>query len=420
MQAPYRVRQDCRLCRSKDLDKVVPLAPMPIATPNFRLHGVSREDAIYREAVPLDLYLCRACGLLQVTHVADAHVQFDNYVYATSLSLGLRQHFQRYAEEVVAAVRPLPDALVVELGSNDGTLLGFFKSKGLRVQGCDPAASIAAKAAAGGIPTVPDFFGTAVARRIRNEQGPATIVVANNVIANVDDLFDLIAGVRDVLADDGVFVFETQYGLDVVVDNLLDTVYHEHLSYFYIRPLQMFLRNAGMEMIDVVHIPTKGGSIRVFAQKAGGPRPVAVAVGDAVKREMEIGAYDEAIYRRLVERIATVRDQLNDEVARARDHGRKVAGYGVSVGTTTLLSQFALSDKLDMLFDDDLDKEPVLSGPGYDLPVFGPAALLQHDPGLIVIFAWRYADSILAKHRAWLDAGGIAAVPLPDVRLVRR
>jgi SAM-dependent methyltransferase len=393
---------------------------MPIATPNFRLTAASKDAQAYREPVPLDLDLCQDCGLLQIAAIGDAHTQFDNYVYTTSLSLGLVQHFRCYADQVVAAIRPEHGTLVVEIGSNDGTLLRFFQAKGHRVQGCDPAAAIAQRATAHGIPTLSQFFDVAVGRRIRNEHGPASIILANNVMANVDDLEDLLTGVRDLLADDGVFVFETQYGLDVLRYNLLDTVYHEHLSYFTIRPLLHYFGRRGMEVIDVVRADTKGGSVRITVQRTGGGRPLAPSVGEFLSLEEREGAYGRDIYIRMANRIAAIRAELHQAVDAVRAAGRPVAGYGVSVGTTTLLAQFALGDRIDLLFDDDPDKEPVLRGPGYDLPVFGPQSVLERNPALIIMFAWRYADPILAKHRSWLERGGRAAVPLPDLRIIDR
>ncbi len=381
MEKLFHTRSDCRLCRSRDLDLVVPLAPMPIATPNFALPDVAKEAPVFKLPVPLDLHLCRACGLLQVINVGNPELQYGHYVYTTSLSLGLTEHFRRYADDVIAALRPRAGTLVVELGSNDGTLLRFFKDKGMRVHGIDPATAIAAKATAGGIPTTPAFFGRATAEKLLKTEGPAGIVVANNMIANVDDLDDLIGGVRALLADDGVFIFETQYGLDVVQHNLLDTVYHEHLTYFNVAPLVAYFRSIGMAVIDVKHIETKGGSIRVSVQKVGAPRSVAASVSAFLTRESDLGLDRREIYAALTQRIARIRRTLHELIATERQAGRRVAGYGVSVGTTTLLAQLELGSKIDMLFDDDPAKDPVLSGPGYAIPVRGSDAVSSRESG---------------------------------------
>ena len=418
MTTLYTKRDTCRLCGSKNLETVVPLAPMPIATPNFRLSEFSRDDPVYREGVPLDLDLCMDCGHLQVLCVGNPELQYRNYVYTTSLSLGLRRHFEQAADRIVAQVEPAPDSLVVELGSNDGTLLSFFKAKGLRVLGVDPATEIANAATAAGIETLPEFFGRAVAGQVRESHGPASIMIANNMFANIDDLDDLVGGVAELLADDGVFLLETQYGADVIRHNLLDTVYHEHLSYFNIRPLRDYLARFGLETIGVELLDTKGGSFRLAAQRQGAARPVGPEVAALIAQEEAEGHYDLDLYRTYSNRLTALREALVERVDAARGRGRAVAGYGVSVGTTALLPQFGLAGKIDFLVDDDPDKETAMTGPGYDIPVLPPEAIYEREPELIVVFAWRYAEPIMAKHQRYRDAGGVFAIPLPDLSLV--
>lgn len=413
----YHVLDRCLLCAGRDLQVVVPLRPMPIATPNFRVAEADRDGPAFTEAVPLDLVQCRACGHLQVGAVGNPQFQYTNYVYRTSLSLGLREHFRSYADEVTSRVGPPADGLAVELGSNDGTLLRFFRDKGLRVLGVDPAGIIAARATEEGLPTIPDFFSRELARKIGDEHGPAHLVVANNMIANVEELEALTSGVRDLLAPDGVFVLETQYGADVVKRTLLDTVYHEHLSYFLIRPLQAFLDRLGLELIDVRPIATKGGSFRATAQHAGGPRRVEPAVASFIESEVREGLYEPERYARLSDEIAAIRRDLAALVDGTRAAGRGVAGYGVSVGTTTLLAQFDLADRIDFLVDDDPDKESHLVGPGYRIPVLPRSALLERRPGLVIVFAWRYAGPIVDANREFRDQGGRFVVPLPRVEV---
>lgn len=269
------------------------------------------------------------------------------------LSLGLREHFAGYANDVVSRFGIAPGSLVVELGSNDGSLLGFFKERGMRVLGVDPAVDIARRATEAGIETIGDFFTDAIGHRILQSHGAASVVIANNMIANVDNLDPLVIGVRDVLAPDGLFVFETQYGVDVTEKNLLDTVYHEHLSYFNIKPLTRFFARLGMEVIDVQHIWTKGGSIRVTVQRAGGAKKPSAEVARFIAEEDRLGVDQPAYYAPYVKRIAAIRDELVAMADAAHARGQLVAGYGVSVGTTTLLPQFGLENKIDFLVDDD-------------------------------------------------------------------
>ncbi len=414
----YYKRETCRLCGSANVELAAPLRPIPIATPNFRVTDAGRDAPVFRKAVPLELHLCADCGLLQVPHVGNPELQYGNYVYRTSLSLGLPEHFRDYARAVLAKQKPQAGALVVEFGSNDGTLLRAFKGEGMRVVGIDPARDIARRATESGTETVNAFFSETVARQVRESHGSASIIIANNVIANIDDLEPVAAGVREIMAADGVFIFETAYGLDVIEKMLLDTVYHEHLTYFNVKPLQSFFERRGMQVVDVDHIETKGGSIRVTVQHAGGPRAVSERVTAAVAEEQRRGMYDLSRYRAFADRVADLRRRLNalaDEQAAA---GRAFCGYGMSVGTTTLLAQFGLADRIDCLFDDDPDKESVLSGPGYDIPLHGPQAVREKNPGAIVVFAWRYAEPIMAKHEAYRGKGGKFIIPLPEIAVV--
>jgi SAM-dependent methyltransferase len=415
----FYFRHSCRLCHSERQELVVPMAGMPIGTPNFQVPDAGIDDPVFRTAVPLELFLCRECGHLQILHVGNPEIQYRHYVYTTSVSLGLRDHFANYADDVVSRHRLAPGSLVVELGSNDGSLLGFFRERGMRVLGVDPAVDIARRATEQGIETIADFFTDAVGKHIRGRHGAASVVIANNMIANVDNLDPLVTGVRDALADDGLFVFETQYGLDVTEKNLLDTVYHEHLSYFNIKPLARFFKRFGMEVVDVRHIWTKGGSIRVTVQRAGRSTP-SPEVARFIAEEDRLGVDQPAYYATYAGRIAAIRNELVALADACHAQGREVAGYGVSVGTTTLLPQFGLENRIDFLVDDDPRKGSVMAGPGYDIPILPPSALYQRKPAVVIVFAWRYVDAIRAKHPGYFASGGKFVVPLPAIHFVER
>ncbi len=398
---------------------VVPLQPIPIATPNF---AMPTDPELARDAlkgVPLDIFQCADCGHLQVGHIGNPDLQYRDYVYTTSLSLGLPEHFKSYASQVIDKYHPQTGSLVVEIGSNDGTLLRAFKERGYHVLGVDPARAIAATATAAGIETIGDFFTEASGRDIAQRVGKAQLIIANNMIANVPDLQDYMRGIDHLLADDGVFIFETQYGADVIERNLLDTVYHEHVSYFLAKPTVEFLARFGLQTIGIDRMPTKGGSIRVSAQRQGGARPVAADVAYLIDQEERKNAFAPAYFTALSRDLQAIKREINAQVEAALAAGKTAGGYGVSVGTTALLPQFGLIDRLSFLVDDDPKKPRVLEGPGYRIPVIGPDELYAQNAGVVVVFAWRYADSILAKHQRFIAAGGEFVIPLPRVRIVR-
>ncbi|MCQ8782833.1 class I SAM-dependent methyltransferase [Mangrovibrevibacter kandeliae] len=414
MNAYVHKRSDCRLCRSRNVVRSVPLAQVPIVSPNVGSDAGEDGAALTRVVAPLDNYLCADCGLNQLVYVVDPALIYRSYLYRTSVSLGLPEHFRRLAEAVIGRLALQPGALVCEFGSNDGTLLNHFKGEGFLVQGVDPARGIAAEATARGVPTLPEFFDVALAQRIREERGPAKVVIANNAMANIDDLDEIFSGVATLIDDDGAFVFETQYALDVFDKTLLDVIYHEHISLFSVQPVSRACGRFGLEVFDAERIPTKGGSIRFWLQRQGGPRPVAARVGELIALEQESGLYDLAHHQRFAERVSGISHALQSEIDAVRAAGGVVGAYGTSVGCAALIHQFELEQRLDVLFDDTPFKTR-LDGPGYSLPVMTADGVYEKRPSLIVILAWRYADQIVAKHQRYLDEGGRFLVPLPDL-----
>jgi SAM-dependent methyltransferase len=413
----YRPLTACLLCLSTKMHIVVPLEPIPIATPNFAMGLAGERLAEALAGVPLDLYQCEDCGHVQVGQVGNPDLQYRDYVYTTSLSPGLAAHFAEYARAELARLAPPVGSVVVEIGSNDGTLLRKFQEGGMRVVGVDPARRIAAEATAGGIETIADFFSRDLARRIVEEHGKARIVIANNVIANVHDLVDFAKGIAELLDDDGAFLFETQYGADVVDRNLLDTVYHEHLSYFFVRPTAEHFERHGLAVTSIERISTKGGSIRVTVRRRGAGSPDA-SVARAIADEETRGMFAPAYFAKLVRDVAAIRAELTELVRGERAAGRTVAGYGVAVGTTTLLAQFGLMSGIDFLVDDDPHKAAALEGPGYSIPVATPARLLEESPGATIVFAWRYAAAIAVANSEYLAQGGRFVIPLPGVTTI--
>ncbi len=413
----YR-RETCRICESRAVAMVVPLEPLPITSPNVGLTDDQARDANILQTVPLDLYRCEACGHLQLMSMVDPEVQYNNFRYVTAISLGLTEHF---AAMVKAVSRLVPDpsaARVVEIGSNYGTVLRFFQQQGMQVLGVDPARATAEAATRAGIPTLPEFFNAALAQRIRADFGAADIVIANNTLANIDDLGSVAAGIRTLLAPGGVFVFETSYGADVVRKNLLDTVYHEHISYFMARPLQVYFARHGLELFDIQVIATKGGSIRGFVQLAGGPRSVAPTVQTMIAAEAADGLDRRAPYDAMAQAIAGLRKELTALVAPYVARKLPIAAYGASVGTITLIQQFDLGGTLDVVFDDAPLQDHIL-GPGYKIPILRSEKIYDMKPACILLLAWRYAEPIMKRHGRYLADGGTFIVPMPKVEVIR-
>ena len=244
------VRRTCRLCDSPQIIKSIPLADVPIVSPNVGAGMDEGGQNLNCIVAPLDNYLCLDCGLIQLVHVVDPSLIYRNYLYRTAVSLGLSEHFRSLADTVISRLDLQPNELVVEFGSNDGTLLGHFNARGMKVEGVDPAVEIAAQATANGIATRAEFFGPEVALAIRGEMGAARAVIANNAMANIDALGEILAGVKALMAPEGAFIFETQYALDVLEKSLLDVIYHEHITTFSMQPVVKALRSPHDESLN--------------------------------------------------------------------------------------------------------------------------------------------------------------------------
>ena len=278
-------RTTCRLCEGRDLELVLQLEPIPIAdgyVPAERLDEI-------QQRFPLEWFLCRGCGHVQLLQVVDPAALFANFNYVSTVSLGLVEHFRRTADELIRDHSLSAKTLVVDIGSNDGSFLRPFHERGISVLGVDPAREIARQATASGIETLPEFFDVPVARRLRAERGPAALVTANNAFAHSDNLGEMAEGVRELLAPGGSFIFEVSYLGDVVRKGMIDTVYHEHLAYHSVKPLGQFLQRHGLELIDVKGIESKGGSLRAVAQLAGGPQATAPSVAEFIAQEAAAG-----------------------------------------------------------------------------------------------------------------------------------
>lgn len=412
-----KIRTTCRLCGSVDLFRSVVLAEVPIVSPNVGTEEGDDGESITRVTAPLDNYLCQECNLIQLIHVVDPALIYRNYLYRTSVSLGLPDHFRSLADAVMERVGLQPDDLVIEFGSNDGTLLRCFGNAGMRMQGIDPALEIAKQATENGVPTRADFFNETVAAEISVDLGPARAVLSNNAMANIDDLGEILRSVVKSLAPDGVFVFETQYALDVFEKTLLDVIYHEHISCFSVRPVDAAIGQYGLEIIDAERIHTKGGSIRFWIQLKGGPRQRAKRVDELINLEETTGLYDPAYHQAFSDRVSDIKKELHALATAAKDNGQPVAAYGTSVGCAALIHQFELEAFLDCIFDDTPFKER-LEGPGYDLQVYKGDRVGEVNPGLIIILAWRYAKPIVANHDDYLANGGRFVVPLPVIEVI--
>lgn len=413
MSAPFYKRDTCRMCGENNSLKVLPLAPTALCdayVPAGHLHGV-------QEVYPLELYLCRNCGYVYLPYVVDPEIIYRNYIYVTTSSLGLSKHFQGYADEVLRRINPPRGSLVVDIGSNDGTLLKIFQKSGMRVLGIEPAKQIAQDAKEAGIETIADFFSLELSEKIRKNYGSAAIITINNLLANIDDLEGLIQGIHRLLAADGVFIIESSYLGDMIQNMVFDFIYHEHLSYFSVKPLAKFLSRFGMELIDIEHVPTKRGSLRYYFQLREGKRAVSPSVGKMIAREETLGLDRPRTYQVFCEKINNLKSQLINQLNELKLQRKILAGYGGSATSTTLIYHFGLGKMMDYIVDDNPAKQNTFS-PGYHIPVLPSEVLYERRPDYVLLLAWRYSEQIMKKHQPYLKQGGHFIIPLPELKII--
>lgn len=408
-------RDTCRLCRGTRLERVVELTPTP---PGNRVL-TEEETRGPCPTYPLEVHACTDCYHVQLGHVVDPGILYrDHYSYVTGTSPVFVAHFRDYAAAMIERLGLRPGDRVIDIGSNDGTGLSFFKDAGMVVLGIDPATEIAEKATAGGIETIPEFFDRALADRVRAERGPAKLVTSHNACAHIDDLEGVVAGVAQLLDDDGVFVMEVGYFADVYENCWFDTIYHEHLDYHTVAPLVGFFDRLGMQVISVQRIAPQGGSIRVIVQKAGGPHRPDGSAENLTRLEADMGLCDIARLRAFQDRLTAVKHELTGLLGALKRDGKTIAGYGAPTKSTTLMMHFDLGRELiDFIVDDNPLKQGFFT-PGTHVPIGLPELIYQRRPDHVLILAWNFAEPIRAKHTRYEEAGGRFVVPMPVPRIL--
>lgn len=414
MPANHHRRDTCRLCGSRRLTEVVRLAPTPPANAFVPETGLGK----VQERFPLDVFFCEDCAHVQLLDVVDPRILFEHYVYVSGTSPVFVKHFDDYAAFVMDRFKPVPGGLVLDIGSNDGTLLSFFQKAGMRVLGIDPAQEISAEATSRGIPTICGFFGADKGAEIASAHGKAEVITANNVFAHIDDLSGVVDGVRGLLSPSGVFVFEVSYLVDVFEKTLFDTIYHEHLDYHSVGPLVRFFAAKGMELIEAVRVDSHGGSLRGIAQLKGGPHAVGESVGELVALEERLGLDKAATLSKFAADIEALGAELNALLKKLKAEGKRIGGFGAPAKATTLMYHFGIGpDLIDFIIDDSPLKQGLFS-PGMHIPVVSSADGFARRPDYLVILAWNFATPIIAKNAAFREGGGKFIVPIPKVEVM--
>ncbi len=402
----------CRVC-GEDIRPFMSFGQMPIA--NGFLKPDEFEGEYFFELAPA---FCDSCKMFQIIEQPEAQAMFhENYAFFSSTSKFMQAHFKEFADQITEAfLHDQASPFVVELGSNDGIMLRNFAAGGTHHLGVEPSANVAEVARQNGVDTISTFFGEAAAKEIADQHGKASAILAANVMCHIPNIHDVARGVRALLADNGVFVFEDPYLGDMIEKTSYDQIYDEHVFIFSALSVSDAFARQGLELIDVQPQTTHGGSMR-YTLAPRGSRTVSPAVTALFEKERSLGLHRPGTYDGFRENCEASRDQLMTLLNRLRDDGKRVVGYGATSKSTTTINYCGISpDHVEFISD----TTPIKQGkstPGAHIPVKPHDAFSQSPPDYALLFAWNHQREIMANELEYTDAGGKWITYVPKVEI---
>ena len=404
----------CRFCGTKLRHTFVDLGMSPLCESFLTAEHLNEMEPFY----PLHVHVCEKCFLVQLeAYVTPEHI-FTDYAYFSSYSDSWLAHAKNYTGQMIERFSIGANSFVVELASNDGYLLQYFAEKKVPVLGIEPAANVAAVAVRKGVPTLVKFFGRETARELADAGKQADLLLGNNVLAQVPDINDFVAGMKILLKPGGVITMEFPHLQRLMEENQFDTIYHEHFSYFSLLTAEKIFAAHGLTLFDVEELPTHGGSLRIFARHAEdtsklvGPRVTGLR-----QREESAGYTRLETYSRFADQVKETKRKLLEFLIHAKRGGKKIAGYGAPGKGNTLLNYCAI--RTDFL-DYTVDRNPYKHGrflPGTHVPIFPPERIRETKPDFLLILPWNLKDEIMKQNSFIREWGGKFVVPIPEVHV---
>jgi hypothetical protein len=403
----------CLVCHSEDVRAFLDLNETALANKFLRPEEAGTAEAAY----PLRVGFCLNCNHVQLMECVPPQAMFDDYLYISSMSDTLVTHLTGLAKTVSERFDLGADDLVVDVGCNDGTLLKGFRSHGAKTLGVEPATNLTEMSREAGLDVVNAYFGSETADALRAKHGLARVISLTNVFPHLPFLDDFMTGVQTLLDDDGVLVLEAHYLQDLLSHRAFDTVYHEHVSYWSLRPIIKLFERFGMEVVDVARLPIHHGQLRVYAQRKGVATP-SPAVATLIAEELEAGFDSYETFTHFADEVLGLKRDLWDLLNSLSASGQKIAAYGAPAKGSTLLSFFEIGpDTVPYI----ADKSPLKQGrvtPGTHIPVVPPSHIEEEKPDYMILLAWNFADEIMAQQAAYRAGGGRFIIPVPEVRVV--
>ena len=404
----------CRFCEAPLNHLLVDLGMSPLCESYVPADKLNSMEPFY----PLHVYVCERCFLVQLEEYVAPQDIFSEYAYFSSYSTSWRQHAKAYTDKMRRELRLDQRSLVVEIGSNDGYLLEHFVQAGVPVLGVEPAANVAEAARARGVPTRVKFFGRQTASELVTEGRRPDLLLGANVLAQIPDLNDCVAGMKILLKPGGVITIEFPHLMRLIAENQFDTIYHEHFYYFSFIAAERIFAFHGLTLFDVEELPTHGGSLRIYGRHTEDrEKPVTDRAKELTAREETVGTCTLAYYRSFAEQVYETKRRLLEFLIGAKRKGKTIVGYGAPGKGNTLLNYCGI--RTDFL-DYTVDRNPYKQGkylPGTHIPIHHPDKIAETKPDYVLILPWNLKHEImeqLAGIRAW---GGQFVVPIPDVKV---
>ena len=411
---PHSVRTThaCIVCEQQEVETFLDLGETALAN-KFRTRAELAEP---EQRYPLRVGFCRECGHVQLTERVPPSAMFEDYLYISSASDTLRDHLYELSDVVVARLGLGTDDLVVDIGCNDGTLLGGFRRHGVRTLGVDPARNLA-ELGNGDVERYVGFFNSKSAVEIAERWGRAAAMTATNTFPHIPRLHDFVLGLDTVLAPGGAFVIEAHYVVDMLEQGAFDTIYHEHVSYWALAPMQRLFARHGFEVVNAERLPIHHGQLRATVMRAREGK-VQDSVAEALAAERELGVHLSETFERFADDVRRIKHDLHAALAALRADGKRVVGYGAPAKGNTLLAFLELGPET---IEYIADRSPLKQGrytPNTPIPVVAPGRLLEDQPDYVLLLAWNFADEILEQQAEYRRLGGRFIVPVPEMRIL--
>jgi novobiocin biosynthesis protein NovU/D-mycarose 3-C-methyltransferase len=414
MAEPGGAHLHCRVCGAALPPPFLDLGAMPLANAFLESPSAFAGERAY----PLAVRGCAACGLVQLDHVVPAEILYRDYIYVSATSEAVRRHAEELAERSVRAHGWGEGRLLVEIASNDGTVLKAFQKHGMRVLGVEPARNIAAVAEAEGVPTVAEFFTREAARGIRASHGAADGILARHVFAHVDDVHDFLDGAAHVLAPGGVLLIEVPYLGNLLDDLEFDTIYHEHLSYIALAPVERLCAAHGLRVVDVERVTLHGGSVILSIRHDAHPDRPSHRLATLREEERRRGVTDPAVWAAFATAVTRWKIDFTRLIDDLAGEGARFVGYGAAAKANTLLNFCPeVARRLVCILDRSAHKHGRFT-PGTHILVEPVDVLAQTGATHMLILAWNFQEEIMRQMRPFAAAGGRFVLPIPRPRVV--